>query len=235
MIEFAAAVEPSLRRALREDVVDATLDPRGIVVRCTPWRVTSMLRVAVDGQEMLLFRKARRHGVAAAEAEWRWLRVLPELGLRVSPPVCYARAGERTAVITRAAVGRPLPLLLAAAGGEAAIGYAADVVIPMVRRLHAARLVFRDLYWQHLFAGSLSGGEEPVAIDVERVLHPVLRWRRWVVKDLAGLVASWPLAGSAEAAGREMVRAYRGRDDPTLLRRVRAKAARIRAHRPRFG
>jgi hypothetical protein len=115
-------------------------------------------------------------------------------------------------------------------------------VAKAVRRLHDQGLVFRDLYWNHLFARDLSPDSEPVFLDVERVFRPRWRWERWVVKDLAGLLASVPAALALRAGdGVRFLRSYLGADWPLrsrrhrLMRKIAAKAARIRAHRPRYG
>jgi hypothetical protein len=69
------------------------------------------------------------------------------------------------------------------------------------------------------------------------VFRPRFRVRRWLVKDLAGLRASVPVA-LPERAMLRFARAYL--QEPLslhrrLLRAVVAKAARIRARRPRYG
>jgi len=213
---------------------DAVDDPRGVTVRCTPWRVTLMQRLELAaGDAAVVYRKVRQGGVAAAEAEWKWLRELPRLGVAVAAPAFFARAGERTVVATFAAAGRPLPALLGEAGRGPAMAYACEVVAGAVRRLHAAGLVYRDLYWNHLFAESLESAAPPIFVDVERVLRPRLRWRRWVVKDLAGLVASWPFRGDDRFA-EAFVRACHGAD-AELGRRVRRKAEAISRHTPKYG
>jgi len=257
---FAPEADEAVRAALAGmDPDEAVLAARGLIVRCTPRRVTTMrwlpvaraaqgAGAAFDPDEpaasdapprrrgaVALFCKARIGGVQAAIDEWHWLGELPRLGFRVAPRVYFARAGERTVVATLAADGRPLPALLCAVGRDAALAYACTVVAPLVRRLHGLHLVYRDLYWQHLFAAGLDG--EPTFIDVERVLRPRLRWRRWVVKDLAGLVASWPFRDGdhPEGLARALVRAYCGRDDFALAADVARKATRITRHRPKFG
>ena len=185
------------------------------------------------GADRFVFRKVRHGGVSAAEREWHWLHELPRLGFSASAPVYFARSGERTVIATVAAAGRPLSCLLVEAGVEVATGYALAVIVPLVRRLHGKHLVFRDLYWQHWFASALRSTDEPVWIDVERVLRPRLMWQRWVVKDLAGLVSSWPFEPASFASA--LVRAYRGFDDAVLTARVTEKARRIAARASKFG
>jgi hypothetical protein len=109
-------------------------------------------------------------------------------------------------------------------------------VAPRVRALHAAGLVYRDLYWNHVVALDPRGGATPTFLDVERVFRPVWRRRRWNVKDLAGLASSLPVAVSGSALLR-FLRAYDSAmaRDRRWVRAIARKAARIRAHAPRFG
>lgn len=234
MLEFAADADPELRRQLGyRHGRDAVFDMRGATVRCTPARRTMRWHLA-DGRQ--LFRKQHRGGGASVES--RWLAILHELGFRVPRPLFVARAA-RTSVLGMAAVaGRPLDLLLAeaAAAGQQrrAAAFAAQTVAPLVRRLHDQGLVFRDLYWNHLFAEDLLGAE-PGFIDVHRVLRPRWRVRRWIVKDLAGLLASLP-PGYSRAACLRFLRRYLGqRPSRSLVRAIVRKAERIRRHRPKYG
>jgi heptose I phosphotransferase len=64
----------------------------------------------------------------------------------------------------------------------------------LVRALHAAGLVHRDLYASHVFLEEAPGGPRLHLIDLARCFSP--RWRkfRWQVKDLAALKYSMPPA-----------------------------------------
>lgn len=211
----------------------------GWTVRCTPRRRTV---VAELGGGNVWFGKLRRGHLAAARAEWRWLHVLPLAGFRVPRPVAFHRFDGHTLLCTEAVAGRPLDVLWleAAQRGELApaLAFAAEVVAPLVRRLHDRGLVFRDLYWNHLYAETMQpGAAEPVLLDVERVLAPRWRFERWRVKDLAGLLSSLPVTLRAVDLLR-LLRAYQGGLQPdwaALALRVVAKARKIRAHRPRYG
>ncbi len=242
MIEFAPdakAIAAALGYVTARDVV---LDPRGRTVRSVPRRRTVMQAGAVGGP--MIFRKLRCGGGTSALAEWRWLRRLPDLGIAVAAPVCFARLGRATAVVALATQGRPLDALLREAPSSVALEYARVVVAPLAARLHGHGVVFRDFYWNHLFAPRLDLEVEPTFIDVERALVPTLRWRRWVVKDLAGLVATWPRAAERPAAARVLIPSYfaaageRAADLGASARfelAVLAKAGRIVSRRPRFG
>lgn len=67
------------------------------------------------------------------------------------------------------------------------------VLADTARRLHAARLFHRDLYWCHFFVHETEPARFAVAlIDLQRVCRSrVLAWR-WQLKDLAQFVFSVP-------------------------------------------
>ena len=210
----------------------------GFTVRCTPRRRTLLVGEA----DSAWFAKLRRGASAPARAEWHWLHRLRELGFRVADPLVLRCRGCDSLVGTARAPGRPLDALLLEAFRSgtmaAARAFACEVVAPMVGRLHGHGLCFRDLYWNHLFAPALDAAHgEPVLIDVERVFAPRWRRRRWRVKDLAGLLASLPVEVARSDALR-FLRACLGglpADWKALARAIGRKAARIRAHRPRYG
>lgn len=214
----------------------------GYTVRCTPRRRT-VVATASDGR--VLFVKLRRGRLRDAKAEWRWLHLLPMLGVRTARPVALARLPRgQSALCTLAATGRPCDALLAEALLQGrrglALAFACRVVAPLVRGLHDRGIAVRDLYWNHLFAADLAA-DEVVLLDVERVFRPRLRRRRWVVKDLAGLLASVPGDLPALRDRLAFLRAYLGgggmarRERRRLGRDVLRKAERIRAHAPRYG
>ncbi|MFW6065342.1 MAG: lipopolysaccharide kinase InaA family protein [Planctomycetota bacterium] len=62
----------------------------------------------------------------------------------------------------------------------------------MLRRLHGAGLVHRDLYASHVFLNETGGKPELYLIDLARVFAPRRRHFRWRVKDLAQLKYSMP-------------------------------------------
>ncbi len=232
---FVAAAAQVCHRLGYATPADALLDPRGWTLRSVPWRRTVQRRLP-DGQSV--FRKLRYGRRREGSAEWRALLQLAELGLTGPQPILFAARGADSVVVTARVPGAAIAGLLAAAPAHAVPGLCARLaraVAPQVARLHAAGWYYRDLYWNHLFLGD----DDTVAwIDPERLLRPRWRRRRWQVKDLAGLLASLPVAVPRTAPLR-FLRAYAGgalpHDWRRLARAVLAKAARIRAHRPKFG
>jgi hypothetical protein len=109
-----------------------------------------------------------------------------------------------------------------------------------VARLHRAKRRHRDLYLNHVFVDPTSPRPGVTLIDWERMgpHHGALGGR--VVKDLAAIESSVPEGTvSCLARARFLVAYLEGRGFPVrtllgpLLRRVVAKAARIRRHVPR--
>ncbi len=210
----------------------------GHTVRCVPTRRT----VAVEHGGGHVFGKWRVRGGSAASEEWHWLHLLPLLGIRTAEPIVWIGNRRRSLLVTAGVAGRPLDAwaLEAHRAGwlRELVAYACRDVARAVRRLHDQGLVYRDLYWNHLFAADPRVvAEAPVFLDCERVMRPRWRWRRWVVKDLASLWASVPVPVGRRTALR-FLRSYL--DEPlaenrALLGEVAAKAARIRRHVPRYG
>ncbi|HEX5052402.1 MAG TPA: lipopolysaccharide kinase InaA family protein [Planctomycetota bacterium] len=209
----------------------------GHTVRCVPTRRT----VAVQVGERWLFGKWRRGRRADAAAEWRWLHLLPLLGIHTADPIAWIGRGDRSLLVTEGLPGRAMDAWAVAAADEGwlpeVVAYACRVVAPVVRRLHDQHLVHRDLYWSHVFAADPRGDEAPALLDVERVFRPRWRWRRWVLKDLAGLWASVPVPVSPRA-GLRFLREYLGEplgEHRGAIAAIVAKAARMRRHVPRYG
>lgn len=212
----------------------------GRTVRCVPWRRT--IQVETDRGRVFAKLFTRRRGGAANE--WRWLHMLPMLGLRGPEPIAYRRRGRRAMVVTGEVEGRSLDAWIRDAERE---GWLDDVyrfcarhVAAAVRRLHEQDLVHRDLNFPHLYSVDPRRSQQVSMIDVERMFKIVLPWRRrrWVVKDLASLLASSPAPVPCAMQWR-FLRRYLpdvGRGERRRLgRAVAAKAQRIARHRPRFG
>lgn len=209
----------------------------GRVVRCVPGRYTVM---AEDPAGRVVFAKLRRGRAGDAAAEWRWLHVLPMLGFQAPTPVAFLQRRRKTMVVTEAVAGHAADTLTHMALANGATGSPAEfllgAVAPTIARLHGQGIVFRDLYWNHLFATALGAGDVTL-LDVERAFQPRWRRRRWIVKDLAGLLASAPIALPCRVWLRAL-HLYQGGRPPgwkALATAVRRKADKIRAHRPRYG
>ncbi|HEX6811907.1 MAG TPA: lipopolysaccharide kinase InaA family protein [Planctomycetota bacterium] len=209
----------------------------GHTVRCVPTRRTVVVAVAGGW----LFGKWRRGRERDAAAEWRWLHMLPLLGIHAAAPVAWVGDRRRSLLVTAGLPGRSLDAWAvdAARGGwlPQLVAWACSDVAPVVRRLHDQGLVYRDLYWNHVMATDPRLGGEPRFLDVERVFEPRWRKRRWIVKDLAGLWASVPIA-LPERCGLRFLRHYLGlplRAHRRLILAIAAKARRIRQHVPRYG
>lgn len=209
----------------------------GRTVRCVPSRRT--LSAALEGRDLYAKRYRTRRG---ADAEWRGLELLAEAGFAVPARVGLVRGRRGSMAVFAAAPGRSLDAWAVTAAREgwldAWFGYVLAVVAPLVRRLHGCGWVHRDLNCSHLFVVDPKRRTPPALIDVERAFRPRSRRRRWVVKDLASLLASCPVGVPDRVALRFLARYAAGsgrRDVRRLLRAVQQKAVRIRAHAPRFG
>lgn len=196
-----------------------------------------------------LFCKFRTGRVADAVAEWEALHALAALGLQVPRRLFLAQQGADSVVGMAGVPGRPLDALFTE---DLGLPRALREMPRVLRRLHDAGWVFRDMYWNHVFTdlgadrgsegeGSVPSGSDADAnhlwlIDVERAFRPAFRRRRWIVKDLAGLLSSAPADCSSTDALR-FLRAYLGGLGPgwrSLARDVSAKALRIRGHVTRY-
>jgi len=246
-LRFATDLAASTRDYLGyREASDALMDPRGRLVRFTPWRRT-LMQILPDGSRLFCkFRSGRR---ADAEAEWEALDALDALGLKVPRRVFFARRGTASVVGMAGVPGRPLDALFAEQLGRSR---ALREMPGLLRHLHDAGWVFRDMYWNHVFT-DLEADPGPAAeapgpsdwdaganhlwlIDVERAFRPAFRGRRWIVKDLAGLLSSAPSACSSTDALR-FLRTYLGGLGPgwrSLARDVANKAQQIRGHVTRY-
>jgi hypothetical protein len=237
-----AAAPAATAPAVDPQWLDAVLlGALGSTVRSTPDRRTVM---CTDLRRRVVFAKLRRRRHRDGRRERAWLAALQKLGFAVPEPVCWLERHGRSVLVTLAVAGRGADVLWweheRRADLRSMVAFACRVVAPTVRRLHDLGLVFRDLYWGHMFATG-AAAEAITLLDVERVLRPRFRFRRWLVKDLAGLVASLPVRLSRTDWLR-MLRSYLGPQPPAgcddwkaLAAAVWAKAARIRAHRPKYG
>ena len=115
-----------------------------------------------------------------------------------------------------------------------------DTLAGIAATLHGADLHHRDLYLCHVFLRFSGDDAVGALIDLERIGRHRRALGRRVVKDLAALRSSLPEGSTTPEERRAFLRRYlelRGLDPDQvldrLLRRVRRKVARIRAHTPR--
>ncbi len=108
----------------------------------------------------------------------------------------------------------------------------AEVIEPtaaLLRRLHAAKLYHRDLYWCHLFIDRQAGSSEITCrlIDLQRMKsNPWFGWR-WQIKDLAQFLVSAP-ANWTPQTEQAWFRVYFA-GEPTMFHRLTIALAKLRA------
>ncbi len=196
---------------------------------------------AVSRSETLyakLYRARRR----TAAAEWHWLHMLPLLGIASAQPIAWLADRRSSLIVTASVKGRSLDAWIVDANAEGWLGdvfdYACREIAPFARRLHDHGLIHRDLNCAHLFATDPRSAGRPAVIDVERMFRPRWRWRRWVVKELASLLASSPVPVPVRVSLR-FLRIYLSDSTRRQRRKLAAavvrKVARVVAHQPRFG
>ena len=197
--------------------------------------------MAAAGAETVYGKLYRGRGRAAAIEE-RWLVRLPALGIKAARPIARMGGTDRALLVLEAAPGRSLDAWMVDA---ARAGWLADCwryvvaeVAPFVRALHGAGVIHRDLNAAHLFTPDPRTAGAPTVIDVERMFRPRFRRWRWVVKDLASLLASSPVPVPATVAMRFLRNCAQGAtraERRRLAIAIARKAARVAAHRPRYG
>lgn len=185
---------------------------------------------------------------SSAGVERHWITRMADAGLPVPEVVAFAEEGhglwERRSLIA-----------LAEVEGESMERYFARSTSPLQRdvlnesarligRLHAAGFIHRDLYASHVFMREVGAMPRFCLIDLQRVMHRPLRWRRWQVRDLAQLNYSTPAEAVSMRArlmwlGRYVreaepgVRVQRGRLR-SLVGWIDRKTRRIAAHDARL-
>lgn len=190
-----------------------------------------------------------------AGVEWTWIHELEARGVRCPVPVALGedvhQGVERESVcVTAEAPGRSLEQCLIALGRDAreAAAFTRAVLRPLaelIRRLHDAGFVHRDLYAAHVFVDdpgasrseSMTGPHQTVLtlIDLQRVMRPRWLMGRWIVKDLASLNYSCPRGQVSRCDRLRWLRAYRGvrrltPADKRLAQRIEGKTLRIARH-----
>lgn len=188
---------------------------------------------------------------STAQIEMHWLEEVLRLGIGVPATVAYGARQQglkevQSLLLTQEIPGesleRWLPARVLAGRLDATTKASLSAVLAeTVARLHAAGLIHRDLYLSHIFVRESSpGAMELFLIDLQRVIKPQLRRRRWVVKDLAALHYSTPRAAASRSDRLRWLKRYLRTDrlspaDKSLIRAVGAKAERIRRHSEKHG
>ncbi|UCC29585.1 MAG: hypothetical protein JSU86_15445 [Phycisphaerales bacterium] len=179
------------------------------------WRERLRLTVEAGGEQCTLYlkrfsdpplsarRAVRRSGSGAssmAGVEWAWMTRLAADGIPCVKPVAFGEEIRgsrelRSAIITAAAPGASLEVWVGRwdEGDRAIIRNLIEPLAALVARFHERGYIHRDLYLSHVFYDPASPPEESLClIDLQRVVRPRLRHRRWIIKDLASLNFSAP-------------------------------------------
>jgi len=200
-----------------------------------PWRERLRLLLTVGGEERTFFlkrflkpplktrRELRRSGSGArslAGLEWTWMHRLAADGIPCVRPVAFGQElygvrELRSAVLTERVPGDSLERWVLRWGEDdrPTILRLITRVAALVARLHQCGYIHRDLYLSHIFYDPTSvSGSALHLIDLQRVMRPRWRHRRWVVKDLAALNYSTPFPLVSRADRLRWLTHYLGSD-----------------------
>ena len=257
-------VAPAFADALRTcglDSLDALFavpnDDRLSKPGLASWRERLKLTVTINGEPRTFFlkrftrpprsarREVRRSGCGAASVaglEWTWMQRVAAAGV---PCVRGVAMGEeitgpielRSAVLTEAVPGDSLERWVAqwSPSDRSRVIALLAPTADLTARLHRAGFVHRDLYLAHLFYDPSDGDAPLHLIDLQRVLQPPYRLRRWIIKDLASLNYSTPVALVSRTDRLRWLTCYLGTsrlDAPgrRLVYRIVGKTRRIARH-----
>jgi hypothetical protein len=180
-----------------------------------PWRQRWRLTVEDGGDTSTFYLKrfhapptaARRTGLRSGSGasslagnEWEWIRRLTADGIPCVQAIAFGQelAGSRevrSAILTAGVAGRSLERWVDewAAGDRTTIQRLVAATAGLISRLHGHGYIHRDLYLSHVFYDPSQPIERSLhLIDLQRVIRPRWRLRRWIVKDLASLNFSTP-------------------------------------------
>ena len=173
----------------------------------------------------------RRSGSSPAGIEWANIQVVRSAGIRTMRPVIAGEQPDgteapRSYIIVTAVPGRKLEecmkgVLDANRDRPGVMEEFTGELAELVRKLHQAGYVHRDLYASHVFLNEAGDGRELYLIDLARVFAPRWRRTRWQVKDLAQLKSSLGMEEWAGAWWPQFLRRYLASDDPRVLGRWR--------------
>ena len=191
---------------------------------------------------------SRRSRAGAAVYDFDAALRLAEKGIAVPRPVAFGEQrnwlGEQRSFVMMEelpeadALERLLPQWAEKQKGYALLRDKKEMirqVAELVGHLHRAGLYHRDLYLSHIFLSRDGfGGERLNLIDLQRVFRPLIRRRRWQVKDLAQLYYSARDYFSATDIIRFLRHYLNGKrlsaEDKRMVQAVQRKAKRIERH-----
>lgn len=244
-------------RALFELRSAESLDKPGL----EPWRERLRVNVESPNGSCTMYLKRFCHPPAAArrallrsstrarstaELEWIWMRRLAATEIPCVRPVAYGhqlrgRRELRSAVLMQEVPGRSLEWWMGKwmPTDHIRVQSLIKPLADLVSRFHAAGYVHRDLYLSHVFYDpSRPAPDSLCLIDVQRVMLPRWRRRRWVIKDLAALNFSTPVGLVSRTDRLRWLKLYLGRDEVhgpvrQLIYAITAKSRSIARHERR--
>lgn len=165
--------------------------------------------------------------VLGAANEWIAIRRLDDLGVDTMVPVAYSRSGanpatQRSCIVTRALVDT-ISLEDLAAGGPVPLALKRRLisrVAAISARMHEGGVNHRDLYICHFHLDLATRDQESPklhVIDLHRAQVRRRTPRRWIVKDVAGLLFSAFDAGLTRTDLVRFMKAYSGKPFRTTL------------------
>ena len=148
-------------------------------------------------------RAMRRSGSGASSLagnEWEWAQRLTNDGIPCVQAVAFGEEltgshERRSAILTAGVPGQSLErwVIQRPDADRLTIQRLITATADLISRLHGRGYVHRDLYLSHVFYDPAQPIERSLRlIDLQRVIRPRWRFRRWMVKDLAALNFSTP-------------------------------------------
>ncbi len=180
---------------------------------------------------------------SVAAVEWTWLWTLHQLKIPVAQPIAFGQEFEhgkekRSAILIEEVPGNSLEFWFDQWGktDRQKIVKLIEPVADLVAGLHRNGFFHRDLYLCHIFYDPESPLEHALhLIDLQRVIKPIWRRKRWVIKDLASLNYSVPLQSLSTKDRIRWLKRYLevttlSPKDKRLLYRIIKKTQRIAKH-----
>jgi heptose I phosphotransferase len=132
--------------------------------------------------------------------EWEWTRRLTNDGIPCVQAVAFGEEftgshERRSAILTAGVPGQSLERWVVQwrDADRLTIQRLITATAALISRLHGQGYIHRDLYLSHVFYDPSPPIERSLSlIDLQRVIRPRWRFRRWMVKDLASLNFSTP-------------------------------------------